>query len=279
MLSIAERAPDREVAGPAPSLEYRSKLVHQEGEAYVRHYPTAGEATITTVPWWLQAGSNGKSERRAASSPRQCVANGRRAIGQVRRQVRANRLRYLWTLTYREAPESRSVVVRDLRDLARRFQRAFGKQPLVAVIERGSENGRLHVHLAVSRFLSHKRMERVWGQGWVWVGDDRRQHGKLPARSMARYLSKYLAKQIEDEGQCEQRERSDYGHRYFIAQGFGPLCFRRQHFDELSALRWLERHYGLPDEARAWADPELSGVHGLWLSYPDAVIARWLTTA
>jgi hypothetical protein len=171
------------------------------------------------------------------------------------------------------------VVVSDLRRFARRLQRAFGDQPVVAVVERGALKGRLHVHLAVARFLSHKKMRRVWGHGHVWVGDDKGQNGKLPVRSLARYLSKYLAKQIEEDGEDQAHDRADGAHRYFVAQGFSPLCFRRTAFDLDTALTWLEGHYGHPDVALAWTAEGLPGVHGVYLAYDDAVIARWLSTA
>jgi hypothetical protein len=209
------------------------------------------------------------------AAPRQRRANGRRAAAHVRRFIRANGLEYLWTGTYKDAPVDRAHVVADVRRFLERLQRAYGRMPVVVVIERGGKNGRLHVHFAVERWLPHEKVASLWGHGFVWVGDPGKIGARTGARKLAGYLSKYVTKDLEAEGQGDAPPERGAGHRYSVTEGWAPEERKFVTWDVPRALEHLASWYGVADRLVEWQDNALAGVYGVWLSYPDGCIASW----
>lgn len=284
VLSLTDPASKKGGTSPAGLLESSSLLPAGEGEAYVRLYPTAGEACVVQVPYWLQARPECVPRPAGASSPRQRQANARRACAAVRRSCRANAGRFLWTLTYAEEPADRATIVKHLRRFYEAAQGVYGRLWLLAVIEEGAELGRFHVHFAAGRFLGLEVIRRLWGRGHVFVGDPRKLPGKVSPRKLAGYLAKYTAKSIPDDCASEEeargelpaeRRRAGGEHRYYVTQGWAPACVKFQAWDLQRALGWLHQVYGSPDFTVAWSDETLSGVCGVFNSYPDRAIARW----
>lgn len=75
------------------------------------------------------------------------------------------------------------------------------------------------MHFAVGRYVKHGLIRDVWGRGRVHIkliGDLPVGSGALAeARQAARYLAKYVSKNVTDE-------RVPRLHRYEVAQGFQP---------------------------------------------------------
>ena len=75
-------------------------------------------------------------------------------------------------------------------------------------------------HFAVGRFVPRRLIERAWGRGFVHiklleglpVGSGERDEARLAAR----YLARYVGRDLEDE------RRPAGLHRYEVAQGFQP---------------------------------------------------------
>lgn len=125
----------------------------------------------------------------------------RRARTKMRRMSVANRMVYMWTLTYAVEPDSRDDVIRDLGRFFKRLARVLGNTlPRIAVVERGTESGRLHAHFVTSERIPWDLMGEVWGHGYVLYRDYTKQHGKgaAAARRAASYCAKYAAKDLED---------------------------------------------------------------------------------
>ncbi|MEP7379399.1 MAG: hypothetical protein ABI725_07565 [Chloroflexota bacterium] len=76
----------------------------------------------------------------------------------------------------------------------------------------------LHAHFAVARWIHHSQIKAAWGQGFVHIkllGDLPVGSGVLgEARKAARYLSKYVSKDLD--GPMAGL------HRYDVARGFQP---------------------------------------------------------
>lgn len=177
-------------------------------------------------------------------------------------------LRYLWTLTYEVARTDWAAVVYDLRRFFIRLARTIGKVPIAVVIERGRRGTkRLHVHLAVDRWLPHKVMERIWGEGFVWVGDPGKYPPVTSASQLAGYLSKYMAKQMEDEanGDGDRPEGARRWHHTNVAK-HDVIRARAPTLD--AALAWLQHSYGSPEVAVAFGIWDPGHVFGVWLNYP-----------
>jgi hypothetical protein len=190
----------------------------------------------------------------------------------VRRYTRANRLSYLWTLTYRQAADDRAQVVADLR---RFFKRCREKRwgPMVAVVERGTEGTkRLHVHWAVSRFIDRHDVQWYWHHGNVDVGDRGQLAGRQQSRELAAYLAKYVTKDLVDDAYDGQGERVAGTNRYHVAQGYTPAPWRREFYSDGEAVAWAEQVYGVADVEIAFGTKPEDNIWGVWRSYPDGCL-------
>jgi hypothetical protein len=158
-----------------------------------------------------------------------------------------NRLAYLVTLTFNDAnlPFSVDGCFSDFKLFLTRLRYLVGSNfPYVAVVERGSLNGRLHMHVGLGRFYfdmgfvsvcsacarpgvsvnpandGRVCLACVWGNGFVsgpgdkWQGEIR-SNGD-PNKSAA-YLSKYVSKDLAG---CSGRNA------YRVSRGFQPSVVR-----------------------------------------------------
>ena len=250
--------------GAPSSLEYGTKLVA----------PRKGGWTFVLHP---EAAEGGGSFRRAATGgglgpavePGDSQADAaRRARGKVRRYCAANRLNRLGTLTYAGAGCHDPARVRD--DLGAFFRRLRGcvgdPFPYLWVPEWHKQGHGLHAHFAVGRWIAQGEIRRAWGRGFVHIkllGDLPVGSGTLgEARLAARYLSKYVAKDLGGDHPAGL-------HRYEVAQGFQP---RRIMLDGPTAdevVGWAASYMGAAPE-RVWLSHQAKDWAG-----PPAVWASW----
>jgi hypothetical protein len=194
-------------------------------------------------------------EKRTARSAEEAARRARREIG---RYCVANRLQYMWTLTFAEAvwdvDEARRAVV----ELVERLRQWFGGPfPYLYVFELHPAGHGLHVHLAVPRYIPHEVVAERWGRGYVWVSGPKRRGlaAAVAARSAARYLAKYVDKAIE--------EQHSFGrHRYEKAQGFAPERRRVRRWNLNDGIRYVIDYFGRQpsyvwssEQDPAWAGP------------------------
>jgi hypothetical protein len=138
-----------------------------------------------------------------------------RAKGEIRRKCLSIQADHLVTLTYRDNVEDRDRVLTDLERLRRMLSRIGYPMPYVAVLE-CQKRGAIHPHLAVRGFQDIRLLRRCWykivgkAQGQVNVRGPR--PGTSPVK-LARYLSKYISKDIDSQ----PREFEE--HRYFCSLG------------------------------------------------------------
>jgi hypothetical protein len=140
----------------------------------------------------------------------------------VRRYCAANRLNRLGTLTYAGDGQHDPMALRqDLGEFFRAIRHEVGRSlPYLWVPEWHPGGHGLHAHFAIGQYIAQGAIRRRWGRGHVHI----KLLGDLPvgsdalaeARLAARYLSKYLAKSLDDGGQPAGL------HRYEVAQGFQP---------------------------------------------------------
>lgn len=195
----------------------------------------------------------------------------------VRHFIRANALPYMWTFTYAAAADDSRQVKRDLERFYARLQAKYGRLPVLGVIERGRRGTRrLHVHLAIDRWLPVEVMRNLWSHGHVWVGDPGKLAGKTEPGKLAGYLSKYVAKQIDAPDGAVDGELQHGQHRYSVTKGWQPECKRRRFSTVDGAAAWLAEHYGAPARVFPWSLPDMPFIHGFALFYGDETIDRWL---
>ena len=204
----------------------------------------------------------GDPERNAADA-------ARRARRQVRRYCAANRLNRLGTLTYAGTGNHEPKVLRrDLADFFRRVRGAIGEPfPYLWAPEWHPGGHGLHAHFAIGRWITKSVIDEAWGHGFTHIkllGDLPVGSGSLgEARLAARYLAKYVGKDLASGGQPSGR------HRYEVAEGYQP---RRVPIDGDTAdevLAWAETFMGAPPE-RVWRSRDEEAWDG-----PPAIWARW----
>ena len=124
----------------------------------------------------------------------------------------------------------------------------------------------LHVHFAVGRFIGQRHRD-AWGRGFVHI----KLLGDLPvgsgtrgeARLAARYLSKYVGKDLGDAA----RPLGSTGTRSPRASSRGRIALDGSTADEV--LAWAETFMGAPPE-RVWRSRDQEDWAG-----PPAVWASW----
>jgi hypothetical protein len=190
----------------------------------------------------------------------------RRALGRMRRYCAGNRLNRLGDGTYDGLGQWDERLLRKevgafFRLLRQRVGRPF---PYVWVPEWHALGHGLHFHFAVGRFIPRGWIVDSWPHGFVdikYLGDLPVGSGSLgEARTNARYLAKYIGKDMGDSGGL---------HRYDVARGFQPerLALTGTSADDVlgQATAVMGR-----EPARVWRSSDMERWEG-----PAAVWAQW----
>lgn len=251
----------------ASSLESRTKLGEPNRAQWgFVLYPDAAEGGGTFRSSARESpeggASSGDPERNAADA-------ARRARAKVRRYCAANRLNRLGTLTYAGSGNHDPARLRaDLGDFFRRLRSSIGEPfPYVWAPEWHPGGHGLHAHFAVGRWVAQGDIKRAWGRGFVHIkllGDLPVGSGTLgEARLAARYLAKYVGKDLASGGQPTGL------HRYEVAQGFQPKGVPIRGRSSAEVIGWAETFMGATAE-RVWRSRDQEGWQG-----PPAVWASW----
>jgi hypothetical protein len=204
-----------------------------------------------------------------ADTERSAADAARRARAKVRRHCAANRLNRLGTLTYAGAGNHDPASLRlDLGEFFRRLRSTVGEPfPYLWAPEWHPGGHGLHAHFAVGRWIAQGDIRRAWGRGHVHIkllGDLPVGSGTLgEARLAARYLAKYVGKDLASGGQSAGL------HRYEVAQGFQPRGVPIHGVSGDEVIDWAETYMGAPAE-RVWRSRD----EETWAG-PPAVWASW----
>ena len=257
-----------EVTQPArSSLEYGTKLVEPR-EARWRFvlYPDAAEGGGA----FRSLASDRSGRDGLAHDPERSAADAaRRARAKVRRYCAANRLNRLGTLTYAGSGNHDPAALRlDLAEFFRRLRGTVGEPFAYLWAPEWHPGGHgLHAHLAVGRWIAQGDIRRAWGRGHVHIkllGDLPVGSGTLgEARLAARYLAKYVGKDLARGGQPSGL------HRYEVAQGFQPRGVPIGGTSADEVIEWAEVFMDARAE-RVWRSRDEEAWDG-----PPALWASW----
>lgn len=251
------------------SLDLPTLLVPGGDYVALTLYPDAGEATLVHIPRRSDKPRPGELELENAAPRNRDLDSALRARGEIRRSIRRNRGRFLWTLTFAEATYDVGAVAVAVAAFLVRLRETFGRIWFIAVPEPHPGGHGWHVHGAANRFLPIEKVWACWQKGWCWVGDHNHANKTMATRKLAGYLAKYVTKVIagcELYG-CQPRRKGQ--HRYYVTQGFEPQRVSKAFRTIRQGLLWLLKHYGVWD-----MDGDLPGerdipVVGVWLRFPD----------
>jgi len=204
-------------------------------------------------------------ERKAVAA-----GNARRAAGEVRRYIRANRLDHLWTFTFAQAVTDYAQLAPIVEAFERRLREAGWRGPLVLVPEPHPLGHGWHLHGAIRGRFPHAWMARLWKHGYVFVtGSHGKSKGAWRPRRLSRYLAKYLIKDLDQEELAGCTPRPKGAHRYFVTAGFDPRV-ERWTFDTLAqALEFLDKSMGPPAVMLPMVGDDRFTLEGYWLDWPD----------
>lgn len=200
--------------------------------------------------------------------------NEHRAHGRAQKAVRQYCVRWgltkMWTFTFKTAQWDKKQVKAYMNEFLMRWRQLNGGKPFpyLYVIELHPEGHGYHVHVAVpgGMFTDFFQLRRVWGHGRIRFDKNNRHSGESrnDARRLAVYLSKYLAKDLNDD-HCKGE------HRYEPAQGFDVQTIRRWFATFKEAEDFL--HFRVEGEkfVQVWSDYEIDDWHGppTWLYQSD----------
>lgn len=148
-----------------------------------------------------------------------------RAKAEVRRKSMAANLSYRLTLTYREIVDQVQAWA-DFENFVRLLHRCKRDWPYVVVIE-FQERGAPHFHLAVKGFQDVELIRSCWrevvGDGNIDVKAPGRGGGQWKRAALARYLTKYMTKDITRHEFGEHRYRASLGIVIPTEREFFPL--------------------------------------------------------
>lgn len=192
-----------------------------------------------------------------------------RASVAIRRSLRANRARFMWTFTYREATYDYGQLLRDVAAFQERLRAVFGPVYFLLVPEPHPGGHGWHAHGATNRFLSIEAVRKCWPHGHVWVGDDQGEHAQWSSRKLARYLAKYVTKGLGADELAGCTPRPKRSHRYWVTQGFEPRLCRMRFTSLRLAEAWLENNYGRWDHIQPFGWELPWPMQGFAYSFPD----------
>ena len=252
---------------PSSSLEYGTKLVGQNQARWsFSLYPEAAEGGGS---FRSTARERSGGDGTAPDTDRSAADAARRARSKVRRYCAANRLNRLGTLTYAGSGNHSPLTLRtDLADFFRRLRGSVGERfPYLWAPEWHPGGHGLHAHFAVGRWIARGAIEAAWGRGFVHIkllGDLPVGSGTLgEARLAARYLAKYVGKDLASGGQPSGL------HRYEVAQGFQPRTVPITGTSADEVIGWAETYMGAPPD-KVWRSRDEEQWDG-----PPAVWASW----
>lgn len=238
------------------SLDQRTELPYWSATVY----PEAAEATITLVSPGVRepVELDLDDEERARRNHERAT---RRATTESRRFMVANRLRYMWVLTFASAQqgaESRRECMREVAAFAERLRARFGKMPYWYSPEIHPGGHGWHVNFFIPKRLPHREIQPLWGHGIVWVKDwarDSRVRGagvtfidalRLAAQYGCKYASKDWSEEVLHGG----------AHRYEIAQGYKPRSISVRADSVGGGLRFAASFFGGRHPDNIWRSDE-----------------------
>jgi hypothetical protein len=173
----------------------------------------------------------------------------------------ANRLRYMWVLTFAtglHGADGRRECMRQVAQFAERLRGDVGRIVYWYSPELHPGGHGWHVNFFVARRLAHSHVERMWGHGFVWVKDwvqDTRVRVQgvtfvEALRLAAQYGCKYASKDWSEE------VLAGGAHRYEVAQGFKPKAVSMRADSVGSALRFAASFFGGRHPDSIWCSSE-----------------------
>jgi hypothetical protein len=228
-------------------------------------YPEAGEGGGSVSGRRLLAASD-----RPPNVVRAREEAARRARGKIRRYGAANRLNRLGTLTYRGEGCHDPLRLRgDLAGFFRELRSGLDGErfPYVWVPQWHPGGHGLHAHFAVGRFVPRRLIEQAWSEGFVHIklldGLPVGSGSLAEARLAARYLARYVGRDLEDE------RRLAGLHRYEVGQGFQPAKIECYGCSADDVIARASNYMGSVPE-RVWLSSSVEGWRG-----PPACWAQW----
>lgn len=184
------------------SQDSLQKAYWQGQERYntvVYNYP--GSKEIIKSNQYFYKNESGVTAKTLKKVSREKKSNGRfkssvqRSKRNLRRLIHANPdLCRFVTLTYADNMTDRDRGFRDFKNFMKRLRYRFPDVKYISVVEY-QDRGAVHFHLLINLYIPHKMLEKIWGNGFVFIVLVRSR------KKAANYLKKYMSEDfLKHEG-------------------------------------------------------------------------------
>ena len=259
---MQERPSRATAVGGRPSLDKRTELIFPgEGCWGVTVWPEAGEAVIYYKPIAAPgrtASPDLDPDERAEINHQRAT---RRARSEARRYLVANRLRYMWVLTFAnglQGPEGRAACMKEVARFASDLRGEVGGLAYWYSPELHPGGHGWHVNFFVAGRIPHGLVERLWGKGFVfvkdWVKDSRVQEQGLRLVDAIRLGAEYGCKYASKDWSAEMLAGG--AHRYEVAEGYRPKVLKVLVPRLRTAFTMAERYFGDRPADHLWMSAE-----------------------
>lgn len=182
-------------------------------EASIAPYRTLAEPPPGWSMWGGWKGGTGAAARGSGDREASVRRATRRSKTEARKRCKGSGFDSLFTFTYRANVTDRDLVAAHWKECVRRIRRVLPDFAYLAVLER-QERGAYHLHVATHRLPATLAWAGVKVKSWnvlrsIWrsvVGElggnfdesKRRRRSRASSLRVARYITKYIAKDFED---------------------------------------------------------------------------------
>lgn len=195
------------------NVESSGKFEDKFFNASVKVYPSGLIEVYRSEKIRVKGAGGGVRGRSARSEGQRALYQQQAAVRagtKIRELILANKLCYLWTMTFADEIEDRDFAMDEMKKFIKRLRWRGYKLPYVAVMEIQEKRSKkygvdvIHFHLATSERVEIEDFRQAWGHGHVFVSE---HSGEL--FKVASYLAKYVRKGFEDE-RVRGREKKRY---------------------------------------------------------------------
>lgn len=200
------------------NIESSGKFEDKFFNASVKVYPSGLIEVYRSEKIRVKGAGGGVRGRSARSEGQRALYQQQAAVRagtSIRELILANKLCYLWTMTFADEIEDRDFAMDEMKKFIKRLRWRGYKLPYVAVMEiqeKRSENygvDVIHFHLATSERVEIEDFRQAWGHGYVFVSEHSGEIFKVSS-----YISKYVRKGFDDA-----RVRGRGKKRYLCSRG------------------------------------------------------------
>ena len=133
------------------------------------------------------------------------IDNRKKVVTRIRNNIRRlaianfNEYSRFFTATFKDNITGMDYANSEFKKFIKRVKYNYGNFKYLAVVE-FQKRGAIHYHmLSDFGYIEHKELEKIWGNGFVWIRDLLTSNNSKPVDKVGAYILKYMNKNIIDK--------------------------------------------------------------------------------